>query len=90
MQELYRRMDQQTRSSQLESESAVLIESGSESVSAIVSKAAYAKKIGLGVVGWLSVFPDMSLYKKTHILKSEICLCFLYVLFCYLKLCSIV
>ena len=41
-----------------------MTESGRESVSAIVSKAAYAKKICLEVVGWLSVFSDVSCIEK--------------------------
>ena len=73
-----------------ESESVIVIESESESVSAIVSKVAYAKKICSGVVGWLSIFPDVSLYRRTHLLQSKICLLFLYVLLCYLVLCLIV
>ena len=49
-------------SSRLEIESVIVIESESESVSAIENQAAYAEKICSGEVGWLSVFPDVFLY----------------------------
>ena len=77
------------RLSKRESESVIVIESESESVSAFVKKAAYAKKIFLGVVGWLSLFRDVSLYWKTLIHQSNISLLFLYILFYYCILCSI-
>ena len=49
-------------SSRLETESVIVIESESESVSAIENQATYAEKIRSGEVGWLSVFPDVLLY----------------------------
>ena len=65
------------RSFQPKSERSIVIESDNKSLSVIVNKVAYAKKICSRVVGWLRVFPDMLLYWKAFIHQSKISLLFL-------------